>query len=108
MSSQERSTRAVTDDDARPEDGAVGNGTVEKGAGENGAVRDEVVEDGQPDIYPIVFRGVDDQADVRELAEAERAVARNGATPEQAAGVREAGRVRRAEHRLDAWREHKT
>lgn len=65
---------------------------------------DELVGSGEkPDIYPIEYAPAD-AADVAELAEAERAAARHGATPEQLAGVAAAGRVRRAEERLEGWR----
>lgn len=56
------------------------------------------------DIFPTVYRSADDASDVVELARAERAAARHGATPDQAAGVAAAGQVRRAEDRLEGWR----
>ena len=56
------------------------------------------------DIFPTRYRSVEDAADVAELADVERTVARHGGTPEQIAGVTEAGRVRRTADRLAAWR----
>lgn len=56
------------------------------------------------DIFPTVYHSAEDAFDVEELARAERAAARHAATPEQAAGVAAAAKVRRAEDRLDGWR----
>ncbi|HEY2205715.1 MAG TPA: DUF4383 domain-containing protein [Pseudonocardia sp.] len=56
------------------------------------------------DVLPTVYPHAEDVRAVRELAEAERAVARHNATPAQADGVREAGRFRRAEDRVGSWR----
>lgn len=56
------------------------------------------------DIFPTVHRTAEDALDVEELARAERAAARHAATPEQAAGVAAAAKVRRAEDRLESWR----
>ncbi|MEJ3654018.1 hypothetical protein WEH80_13665 [Actinomycetes bacterium KLBMP 9759] len=58
----------------------------------------------KPDIFPTEYRSAADAADVTALAEAERAVARHTATPEQIEGVAMAGEDRRAEDRLEAWR----
>jgi hypothetical protein len=58
----------------------------------------------RPDIFPTIYRSAHDAADAAALAEAERAVARHGATPEQVDGVTEAAQVRRAEERLEGWR----
>lgn len=55
------------------------------------------------DIFPTVYRSAQDAVDVTELAQAERAVAQHAATPEQVAGVSEAGQERRAEDRLERW-----
>ena len=56
-----------------------------------------------PDLAAAEIRAGDAESSAA-LAEAERAVARNGASPAQARGVAAAGRARRVEDRLDAWR----
>lgn len=61
---------------------------------------------GPGDVAPTVHRDATDIADMRDLAEAERAVARGGATRAQAEGVDDAGRTRGAEDRLGGWRRH--
>jgi hypothetical protein len=91
VSAQDRPARPGNDDGGNPRDD-----------------RDERGDDGgQADILPTTYP-LKDLVDVRELADAERAVARHGATPEQAEGVDDAGRARRPEHRLAAWLEHKS
>ncbi|OJY48158.1 hypothetical protein [Pseudonocardia sp. 73-21] len=62
-----------------------------------------------PDEHAIeelaeAFPDVDGAAAARELAEAEGAVARSAATPEQQDGVAAARDLRRPEERADAWR----
>jgi hypothetical protein len=59
---------------------------------------------GQDAPLPTVFRDHADVIAARELAEAERAVAQHAATPEQVTRVAAAGRARRAEDRVSAWR----
>jgi hypothetical protein len=53
---------------------------------------------------PTIYPREDDAASVRDLADAERAVAQHSATPEQAAAVHAIRDVRTAEDRLVAWR----
>jgi Domain of unknown function (DUF4383) len=70
---------------------------------------DEQPVDGQvsgrgTDALPTTYRNTADAAAVAQLAEAERAVARNGATAEQIRGVQAAGQARRDEDRLAGWR----
>jgi hypothetical protein len=55
-------------------------------------------------VLPAIYPQPDDAVDVRDLADAERAVAQNGATPDQAAAVHAIRDVRTAEDRLVAWR----
>lgn len=62
--------------------------------------------DTETDRLPASYNGAGDAAAVAELAEAERAVARNGATIDQTRGVQAAGQARRDEDRLAAWRRH--
>ncbi len=50
------------------------------------------------------FPDADGAAAARELAEAERAVTRKAATPDQEIGVAATRGLRRAEERVDAWR----
>lgn len=73
-----------------------------------GADLEEQPVDGQgddgTDRLPTSYRDAVDIADVAGLAEAERAVARGGATSEQADGVDAAARTRRGEDRLTGWR----
>lgn len=59
---------------------------------------------GRTDVLPTVYPHADDTAAVRDLADAERAVAQHSATPEQAAAVHAIRDVRTAEDRLAAWR----
>jgi Domain of unknown function (DUF4383) len=61
-------------------------------------------DEGVTDLLPTIYADVEDAAAVAELAEAERAAARGGATPAQARGVEAAARVRRAEDRVAGWR----
>lgn len=53
---------------------------------------------------PTVYPREDDAAAVRELADAERAVAQHGASPAQSAAVHAIRDARTAEDRLAAWR----
>lgn len=55
-------------------------------------------------VLPTIYPHEDDAAAVRALADAERAVARHSATPEQAAAVHAIRDARSAEDRLAAWR----
>ncbi|MEJ3653235.1 hypothetical protein WEH80_18490 [Actinomycetes bacterium KLBMP 9759] len=57
----------------------------------------------QDDIFPTVHDNAQDAADAAALADAERAVARHGGTPEQREGVARAATARRAEDRLERW-----
>lgn len=66
--------------------------------------RERHPDEGVADVLPTVYADPEDVTAVRELADAERAVARHGATPEQAGGVAAAGRARRAEDRVHGWR----
>jgi hypothetical protein len=66
--------------------------------------QDRHPDDGTPDVMPTIYRDAADVAAVTELAEAERAAARRGATPAQAKGVAAAGQARRAEDRVAGWR----
>lgn len=61
-------------------------------------------DDSERDVLPTIYADPADVTAVRELADAERAVARGGATATQAAGVHAAGPQRRAEDRVSAWR----
>jgi hypothetical protein len=61
--------------------------------------------DGGPvDVLPTIYADAADAAAVGELAEAERAAARHGATPGQVRGVAAAGAARRGEDRVAGWR----
>lgn len=62
------------------------------------------LDEGVADVLPTIFVNEADVAAAEELAEAERAVARRGATPAQSQGVDAAARTRRAEDRVAAWR----
>jgi uncharacterized protein DUF4383 len=53
---------------------------------------------------PTVLTDARDLVAIGELAEAERAAARNGATPAQARGLLAVGRARRTEDRIALWR----
>lgn len=53
---------------------------------------------------PTVFTDVADARAAGELAEAERAAARHGATPEQATTLADISEIRRAEDRVTGWR----
>ncbi|WP_226363852.1 DUF4383 domain-containing protein [Pseudonocardia abyssalis] len=70
-------------------------------AGESGAA-DGVDSDAAP--LPTIYPHADDAVAVRDLADAERAVAQHSATAEQAAAVHAIRDVRSAEDRLVAWR----
>jgi hypothetical protein len=59
------------------------------------------------DIHQTVYDPGQDADDVRDLADAERAVAQGGGTAEQADGVARAGRARLAGDRLAGWRERR-
>jgi hypothetical protein len=61
-------------------------------------------DEGVADLLPTDYTDVEDAAAVAELAEAERAAARGGATPAQARGVQAAAQARRAEDRVAGWR----
>ena len=61
---------------------------------------------GVADRLPTAYHDAVDVADVRDMAEAERAAARGGATPAQTEGVHDAARSRRGEDRLEGWRRH--
>lgn len=61
-------------------------------------------DDGVADVLPTIYAERADVVAVGELAEAERAAARHGATQAQAEGVEAAGAVRRAEDRVAGWR----
>jgi hypothetical protein len=63
--------------------------------------------EGYTDRLPTAYRNPADIADVAGLAEAERAVARGGATREQADGVTWAARTRRGEDRILGWRQRR-
>lgn len=77
-----------------PEDpGAQDSGAQEPGTGESDA-----------DAVPTVYTDARDVAAIVELAEAERAAVRRGATPAQAAGLRAVGDARRTEDRIARWR----
>jgi hypothetical protein len=65
---------------------------------------DAEMDEGMADAIPTVYTDARDVAALGELAEAERAAARRGATPAQAAGLRAAGRPRRTEDRIALWR----
>ncbi len=58
-----------------------------------------------PVPLPTIFSDVADVRAAGELAEAERAAARHGATPEQAAHLVGIGEVRRTEDRVSGWRD---
>lgn len=60
--------------------------------------------DPSSDVLPTVYTDRADVVAVGELAEAERAAARHGATEAQTQGVEAAGAVRRAEDRVAGWR----
>ncbi len=62
---------------------------------------------GVANVLPTIYSLAEHVTAVRELADAERAVARRSATPAQVMGVKAAGRVRRAEDRVDVWRSDK-
>jgi hypothetical protein len=68
------------------------------------------IQDDQPAADDVVaellepFTDTSDAVAAGELAEAERAVARNGATPGQERGVAATRDVRRVEDRVAAWR----
>ena len=64
---------------------------------------------GQSDfeVLPTIYPHPEDVTSARELAEAERAVARRGATPTQIQGVVAARQHRRAEDRVESWRSNK-
>lgn len=66
--------------------------------------RQERHDDDSVEVLPTVYPEARDAQEVRALADAERAVAQHGATPEQAAAVAAIRDVRRAEDRLAAWR----
>ena len=66
--------------------------------------RERNPDDSERDVLPTIYADAADVTAVGELADAERAVARGGATPAQAAGVQAAGPARRAEDRVSAWR----
>ena len=59
------------------------------------------------DVLPTIYPHPEDVTSARELAEAERAVARHGATPTQTEAVAIAGQHRRAEDRVQSWRSNK-
>lgn len=61
---------------------------------------------GVTDRLPTTYHDATDVADVRDMADAERAVARGVATPAQTEGVDDAAHSRRGEDRLDGWRRH--
>jgi len=71
---------------------------------------DKTTRDDQPAADGVVaelqeaFTDTSDALAAGELAEAERAVARNGATPRQERGVAATRGVRRVEERVAAWR----
>ena len=60
-------------------------------------------EAGTGDVMPTIYPAAATVRAATDLAEAERAAARGGATPEQAKGVAAAGRARRAEDRVAGW-----
>ncbi|MET0190268.1 MAG: DUF4383 domain-containing protein [Pseudonocardia sediminis] len=60
--------------------------------------------DAEPGYLPTVYPHPDDAAAARALGEAESAVSRGVATPEQIAGVRAAAENRRHEDRVTSWR----
>lgn len=63
---------------------------------------------GPVDHQQPAYDPAEDGADLRELADAERAAARHGATAEQADRLARADGARRAEDRLAGWREPAT
>lgn len=66
--------------------------------------RERHTDKGVADIFPTTYARPADATAARELADAERAVARHGAIPAQAEAVEAAGMVRRAEDRIEVWR----
>ncbi|RZT88604.1 hypothetical protein EV383_5548 [Pseudonocardia sediminis] len=60
--------------------------------------------DAEPGYLPTVYPHPDDAAAARALGDAESAVSRGVATPEQLAGVRAAAGNRRHEDRVTSWR----
>lgn len=81
-------------DDSAPEDSsAQDSGAREPSTGESDA-----------DAVPTVYTDARDVAAILELAEAERATARRGASPAQAEGLRVVGDARRTEDRVARWR----
>ena len=70
--------------------------------------RERHPDEGVTDLLPTIYADVADVAAVGQLAEAERAAARGGATPAQAEGVAAAGQVRRAEDRVARWRSRRS
>lgn len=60
---------------------------------------------GEPSFLPTIFADPADARAAGELAEAERAAARHGATPEQAAQLAGISEVRRTEDRVAGWRD---
>lgn len=81
------------------------------GEGRDGNLLEEQPVDGQgigvTDRLPTTYHDAADVADVRDMAEAERAAARGAATPAQTEGVAGAARSRRGEDRLEGWRRHR-
>ncbi|MBW0100869.1 DUF4383 domain-containing protein [Pseudonocardia sp. KRD291] len=77
--------------------------------GRDGNLLEEQPVDGQGspvNRLPTTYTDAADVADVRDMAEAERAAARGAATPTQAKGLTDAAQSRRGEDRLQGWRRH--